>query len=591
MDSKRFILALTLSVAVMFIVSTIFPPNKPAESNAISADSAQISNSLDTANSVTGSKQGSPVSTVGGLGSSPESTAIANGLDSLGSALPVQNVETSTIGETADSGSVFSMSNVGAAPTSVLMNAYNFATMDKLSEKVKLEIPGQPLIKYLLVTNNGTRIDLSGVVFNVVNDRNIVTYTATIDGKPVTIRYDFVADSHVARVTGSVGGMEGGYIVASMPTTLPVTEKDTIKDFNELAYVYFSKREGATRVSFKSLDPGEKLTVTEPINWLAVKNKYFVFGLLAGKDSSSFAETTITGGPRTSSVATNAEAQLVVPIKGGNFNFDMYAGPQEWKRLNSMGRDFDQVNPYGWAFLRGFLQPIATGVIRLVLWMHSNLNLSYGLVLICLGLLVRIVLWPLNQSTMRSSLKMQELQPELQAVQKRHKDNPLLQREEIMKVYKAHGTSPMAPVLGCLPMLLPMPILLALFFVFQNTIEFRGVPFLWVPDLSTHDPYFIWPVMMAASMFVLSWIGARNAPPNPQTKMMMYFMPGMMLLFFWKMAAGLNLYYAAQNLASLPQQWLISREQAKRRAARGSAPVQGAVSNKSTSGKKSRKNG
>lgn len=123
--------------------------------------------------------------------------------------------------------------------------------------------------------------------------------------------------------------------------------------------------------------------------------------------------------------------------------------------------------------------------------------------------------------------------------------------------------SPLSPLMGCLPMLIPMPVLFALYFVFQNTIEFRGVSFLWMADLSLKDPYYILPILMGISMFVLSWIGLRSSPPNAQAKMMAYVFPVMMTVFFLKLAAGLNLYYAVQNIAALPQQWLIARERAK----------------------------
>jgi YidC/Oxa1 family membrane protein insertase len=117
--------------------------------------------------------------------------------------------------------------------------------------------------------------------------------------------------------------------------------------------------------------------------------------------------------------------------------------------------------------------------------------------------------------------------------------------------------------MGCLPMLLPMPVLYALYFVFQNTIEFRGVPFLWLPDLSMRDPYYITPLLMGLSMYVMSWIGMKAAPPNPQAKMMSYMMPVMLTVLFLNLASGLNLYYAVQNIAALPQQWLLARERQK----------------------------
>ena len=134
-----------------------------------------------------------------------------------------------------------------------------------------------------------------------------------------------------------------------------------------------------------------------------------------------------------------------------------------------------------------------------------------------------------------------------------------------LRVYREAGASPFTALSGCLPMLIPMPVLFALFFVFQNTIEFRGVPFLWLTDISIKDPYYILPVLMGVSMYVLSWIGLRNAPPNPQAKMMSYMFPVMMTFVLANMASGLNLYYTAQNLAALPQQWLLAKERQRAR--------------------------
>src|SRR5258706_7791722 len=129
---------------------------------------------------------------------------------------------------------------------------------------------------------------------------------------------------------------------------------------------------------------------------------------------------------------------------------------------------------------------MASKVIQALLWMHNRLNLSYGWVLVIVGIRGGLALWPPKQSTMRSSLKMQELQPKLAAAQKKYKD-PVQQREAIMKVYHDAGVSPFAGLTGCLPALLPMPILFALFFVFQTTIEIRRAPFMWLHDIAIKD--------------------------------------------------------------------------------------------------------
>jgi YidC/Oxa1 family membrane protein insertase len=118
-------------------------------------------------------------------------------------------------------------------------------------------------------------------------------------------------------------------------------------------------------------------------------------------------------------------------------------------------------------------------------------------------------------------------------------------------------------------MLIPMPILITLFFVFQSTIAFRGVQFLWLPDLSRADPFFILPVLLGISMFLMQWLSTHSTPnPNPQMKFLMYFMPIFMTVLFLNFASGLNLYYTAMNFASIPQQLQIMRERKKFQAQR-----------------------
>jgi YidC/Oxa1 family membrane protein insertase len=467
---------------------------------------------------------------------------------------------------------VYRFSNLGAAPISVVIRDYQNKAAP--TGQVDLGVPGSSLLAYTLITPSDT-VDLSRMPFSVTRSKTSVaeetlTYAGSLGGVGVAITYTIPTDtasSYVIKVQGRITGTQApAYLITRLPTTLRPTEADTIGDHRSLAYSFKPQRDHSRSVLFGTLDPGEKALETGPLSWVAIKNKYFVVGVLAPANGTQFTEATLTGGPRTSKIATTASANVVEEVRSGSFAFDVYAGPQESERLQRMGRDFDHVNPYGWRFLQGIVHPIASKVIQALLWMHHRLNLSYGWVLVILGVLVRLALWPLNQSTMRSSLRMQELQPKLAAAQKKYKD-PVQQREAIMKVYSDAGVSPFAGLTGCLPALLPMPILFALFFVFQNTIEFRGVPFMWLHDISIKDPFYILPLLMGASMYLLSWIGMRNAPPNPQAKMMGYMFPVMMTVVLVNMASGLNLYYTAQNIAALPQQWLLAKERAKVRPA------------------------
>jgi YidC/Oxa1 family membrane protein insertase len=301
-----------------------------------------------------------------------------------------------------------------------------------------------------------------------------------------------------------------------------------------------------------------------PLEWVAIRNKYFVVAVMNPDSATQFTSFTMKRGPARADGRPTGAATATLPMPNGTARLDFYTGPQSWKTLRAVGHDLSNVNPYaGWAWLRPIVEPFATIVMRMLLGMKALVGLSYGWVLVIFGILIRLAMWPLQQTALRTSLKMQTIQPELQALQKRYASDPEAQRTAMMKLYADHGMSPFSPLMGCLPMLIPMPILMALYFVFQNTIEFRGVPFLWLPDISLKDPFYIIPIVMGTSMLAMSLIGLRAGPPNPQAKMMAYMMPVMFTVIFLNFASGLNLYYAVQNLVGLPQQWLLTRERTK----------------------------
>jgi YidC/Oxa1 family membrane protein insertase len=561
---KRFFLALFLSLVVIAISQLLFPPSKPATFGQTALGKDSGSNQKNAASSR--QQAGTQVSAAPTLTSIGQRVTAGNAVPTAPSQVAA---ETTTI---ATPKAIYKFSNVGAAPISIVIRDYKNRSAS--GGLVDLGAPGAPPVSYRLVTPADTA-DLGETPFRLsritsAGGDETLTYSSTVRNLAVSISYRISQDtaaSYTLRVDGAVtGAQKPAYLIMSLPKTLLPTEADTIGDHRSLAYSFKPQRDHARSVLFGSLDPGEKTLETGPLNWVAIKNKYFVFGVLAQPNGTPFSEVTLTGGPRTSKIATSASADVVQEIRNDAFSFEIYAGPQESQRLMRMGQDFDHVNPYGWRFLQAVVHPIASKVIQALLWMHNRLNLSYGWVLVILGVLIRLALWPLNQSTMRSSLKMQELQPKLAAAQKKYKD-PNQQREAIMKVYQDAGVSPFAGLTGCLPALLPMPILFALFFVFQNTIEFRGVPFMWLHDISIKDPLYILPLLMGASMYLLSWIGMRNAPPNPQAKMMGYMFPVMMTVVLLNMASGLNLYYTAQNIAALPQQWMLAKERAKARPA------------------------
>jgi YidC/Oxa1 family membrane protein insertase len=559
---KRFLLALVLTAIVIVTTPLLFPDANKRPSPTVSPDTtrAHVAASSDTTRrqSVT-SALSTPAQTTVGIGANRTiNTTVAA-------------VETTTVDAIR---ATYRLSSKGATPISVVLDSYPSRRPPAGKNKTELVRPRDELARYQLALGPDT-IALDTVVFRVQQDsvasrtRPMISYSADIAGRPVRLDYQFVPDSFLIRVRAVVTGAPGGSaLLVDLPRSIASNEPDTLDDIGHLAVSYRTGRGEVNSVAFSKLDSTELRVEPGPINWVAARNKYFLVTYRA-LAKTPFSVLRLRGLPRAGKVAAEASATAVLPLApDGSAAFDVYAGPQDFVRLQRLGGDLDQVNPYaGW--LHGVVQPFATIVMRALLWMKRTTQLNYGWVLVLFGVLIRLALWPLNQGAMRTSMKMQRLQPELQAIQKKYSDDPKRQQEAIMKVYKEHGMSPLSPLMGCLPMLLPMPILFALYFVFQNTIEFRGVSFLWLPDISLRDPYYITPLLMGASMYLMSWIGLKGSPPNPQAKMMSYMMPVMLTVLFLNFASGLNLYYAVQNLAAIPQQWLLARERAKS----GPAPV------------------
>jgi YidC/Oxa1 family membrane protein insertase len=566
MEPRRIILAVVLMAAVLVVTPFLFPTPKPAPGSVpIAADSTATA-SADSASRVAAdsAKASVPVA--------PPTPAVSAAQVPAAPTTPsaLAPVDTATVTTTR---ATYRTSNRGAALFSAQMLQYP-TLKDRgrtKGEPVELGNGVDPLLSFRLVVPGDT-VRLDREVFRTTrteeNGRTVVRYDATVASRAISISYAFLPDSYRVNVTAQLADAAGGappagaFLLVDLPPAFRSAEADTSEDHTHLAYAYKPDVQSAKGIAFRSVDPGERKIIPGPLTWAVAKNKYFLVGVLTPKGQPGFAELDVTGGVRTAKVATRAQATMVVPLGKSATTLEVYAGPQEFSRLVAMGREFETSNPYG-GWLQGVVQPFATLVIKLLLWMKSTLGLGYGWILVIFGIAVRIILWPLNQKAMRSSLAMQRLQPELQAIQTKYKNDPQKLQSEMMLVYKAHGMSPFSSLSGCLPMLIPLPVFFALFFVFQNTIEFRGVSFLWLPDISVKDPFFVLPVLVAATAMVLSWIGMRGVKANEQQRMMMYLMPAMMLFFFFSMASGLNLYYFVQNLASLPQQWLISRERGR----------------------------
>ena len=367
--------------------------------------------------------------------------------------------------------------------------------------------------------------------------------------------YTFNPSSYLIDVRTEVLGADGALVVTSMGSGLQYNERNRSEESRIMGYVTNHLSEG---IDDETLSRVESERVQEgPLLWAALKSKYFIFALVPGSEGSN----EYLGGLIASPSPGEDQAAIAVTQAVGNSGVlqqRIFIGPQERDLLTAFENDLEEANPYGYRWMRPVVRPVVSVVLSILNFLHRNLNVGYGWVLIIFGVMMRVLLFPLNQKAMRAQMRNMAVQPLLQEIQKKYKDQPEKLQKEMMKLYKDHGFNPLA---GCLPMLLPWPVLITLFFVFRNTIQLRGESFLWLPNLAAADPLYILPILLGVSMFLMQWISVRSMPePNPQMKMMMWIMPIMMTFIFFNFASGLNLYYATANLATIPQQYLIAKE-------------------------------
>ena len=262
-------------------------------------------------------------------------------------------------------------------------------------------------------------------------------------------------------------------------------------------------------------------------------------------------------------------------------HFAMFAGPKEYRTLDHIGAEFknkvDLIMGYS-----GFFGFFSKGLLLSMNGLHALFggHLGYGWIIIIITVLLKLLFWPLTQASTRSMKKMQELQPQVKAIQEKYKEDPQKVQQKMMALWKENKVS---PVSGCLPMLVQIPVFIGFFMMVRSAIELRGAQFLWASDLARPDTIFFLPGLnipvnpLSILMGITMFFQARMTPASPgmdpaQAKMMKY-MPLMFLVLLYNYSAGLTLYWTTQNLLTIAQMKL-TRSSDKKKAASASAPAQ-----------------
>jgi len=436
-------------------------------------------------------------------------------------------------------------------------------------------------LSLLFLTREGKKIDTRDLYFSTVTLDSVraisgkqsyaVRYHLDIaPAQAIDITWLFSGDSYKVgydvKLTGFASELAGNEYQLQWDGGLGYSEKNR-KDESQsvLAGAYL----GGSLVKLDAAKENETYREEQSgeAKWVAVRNKYFVAALIPSRRT----EGIHLDGKRTAGNEFEnytAALKMGVPSTGtvSDDKFSLYLGPLDYNIVKSQHADLEKIMDFGWDWLT---RPFAEFIILPVFgWMNTFVS-NYGLIIIIFAFLIKLVTYPLSMASTKSMKKMSALQPVLKELQEKYKDNPAKLQSELGRIYKEAGVNPIG---GCLPVVLQMPLLFAMFYVFRSSIELRQHSFLWAKDLSVPDsildfgfsiPMYgnhiaVFPILMAVTVFIQQKI-TPTTQSNDQMKVMMYMFPAMMLLFFNNMPAGLGLYYLMFNIFSVAQQFYINK--------------------------------
>ncbi len=298
---------------------------------------------------------------------------------------------------------------------------------------------------------------------------------------------------------------------------------------------------------------------TGSTDWVSLRSKYFIVAMIPDEGEK------FVGWEVKREKKDWIEGYITVPEDDGTVSFTMYAGPKNYDALKSMKIGLERTVDLGWSFI-GMIGAV---ILRFLNWLNGYIH-NYGLSIIILTVLIKIITWPLSAASINSTRKMSEIQPLLKQVQDKYKDDPQRLNAETMEMYKRHKINPFS---GCLPLLVQMPIFYALFTTLRSAIEMKGAHFfLWINDLSQADALFtlpftvpligadtfnVLPLIMIAAMLGQSLMGQAKGAVKSQQQKMMAFMPLIFGVLFYTMPSGLVLYWTVSTALTILQQVLM----------------------------------
>jgi YidC/Oxa1 family membrane protein insertase len=398
---------------------------------------------------------------------------------------------------------------------------------------------GRPFVT-LASERNGVKLEktftLNPGSYVVEVDHRITQLSA--NSTPLVLYTELVRDGSQEQ---KIGPFDGAFSASTFTGPAVYTNKEK---FNKLEFTEIDKNKITIPTQVAAGDPG----------WIAMVQHYFAGAWIPG---DKFARDIYAGKIDNGLYRIGMQTPLGVVAPGSSIveKSRLFVGPQEESVLETIAPGFELLKDYG------YLTILAKPIFWLLEKIHGYVG-NWGWAIILLTILIKLVFFPLSAASYKSMARMKDVQPRLMAMREQYKGEPQRLNQAMMEMYRKEKINPLG---GCLPVVVQIPVFIALYWVLLSSVEMRGAPWvLWIHDLSVPDPYYILPVIMAASMFVQTKLNP--TPPDPiQAKVMMY-MPIVFSVMFFFFPAGLVLYWVVNNLLSIAQQWQINQMFGKKQA-------------------------
>jgi YidC/Oxa1 family membrane protein insertase len=394
--------------------------------------------------------------------------------------------------------------------------------------------------KKVVLVEGEEEIRLEMTALDVVGARSVVkTFRIRRGEYVINVRYD---------ISGMAGKEQPqAYFQLVRDDSAPTGDSRWVPTFSGVAI--FTEKEKYQKISYSDIRKDKASHAkTSTDGWIGIVQHYFVSAWLPRENAQrEFYTRTLEKGLFSAGVVVSAS-----PRGQGSWAVEvpLYVGPQEQDKLDKLAPGLRYTVDYGW------LTVIATPLFWCLSALHGGGVSNWGLSIIVLTILIKLLFFPLSAASYRSMAKMRMLAPKLQRLKEQFSDDRQKLQQAMMNLYKTEKVNPLG---GCLPVLIQIPVFISLYWVLLGSVEMRHAPFiLWIRDLSSPDPFYVLPILMGISMIIQGRLNPE--PPDPIQAKVMKIMPVAFSVFFFFFPAGLVLYWLINNVLSIAQQWYITRK-------------------------------